>query len=102
MNEDGFFDVIFKHKESKKEISTQFQAKKKTVYVRPLKDIEIEFNDGTKKTLHADNENEFSYKLEVSEEEYSKGIKEIKAKDSKGDSIEVKKLLMKMEFVILL
>ncbi|SFE95373.1 cell wall-binding repeat-containing protein [Peptostreptococcus sp. D1] len=91
MNEDGFFDVVFKHKESKKEISAKFQVKKKIVYVRPLKEIEIEFKDGTNKKLNADNENEFNYKLEVSEDEYSKGIKEIKAKDSKGDPIEVKK-----------
>lgn len=91
MDESGYFEITFKHKDSKKELSTKFQAQKRTVYVKPLKEIEVEFNNGTKKIVLA-NENEFSYKLEVNEEEYDKGIKAIIAKDSKDDSIKVKKL----------
>ncbi|XVG98969.1 FMN-binding protein [Eubacteriales bacterium KG127] len=87
MDENRFFDIIFKHKESKKQISTRFQVEKRTVYdVRPLKEFQITFADGTRATLPA-KKDDFNYKLEVTEEQY-KGIKEVIAKDSKNETIE--------------
>lgn len=86
IDENRFFDITFKHKESKKQISTRFQVDKKTIYdVRPIKEFQITFADGTRATLPA-NKDDFNYKLEVTKKQYE-GIKEIIAKDHKDQVI---------------
>ncbi|MDY5479309.1 MAG: cell wall-binding repeat-containing protein [Peptostreptococcus porci] len=88
IDENGFFTLVFKHKNSGKSVGATFQAQKKHVYKKEFKELILTLTDGKEIKVEG-KKDKFSYVANL-ESDQKPEVKSVKIIDSEGKEVKIK------------
>ncbi|MDD7182407.1 cell wall-binding repeat-containing protein [Peptostreptococcus porci] len=88
IDENGFFTLVFKHKNSGKSVGATFQAQKKHVYKKEFKELILTLTDGKEIKVEGQ-KGKFSYVANL-ESDQKPEVKSVKIIDSEGKEVKIK------------
>ncbi|MDY4560139.1 MAG: cell wall-binding repeat-containing protein [Peptostreptococcus porci] len=88
IDENGFFTLVFKHKNSGKSVGATFQAQKKHVYKKEFKELILTLTDGKEIKVEGKRD-KFSYVANL-ESDQKPEVKSVKIIDSEGKEVKIK------------
>lgn len=88
IDENGFFTLVFKHKNSGKSVGATFQAQKKHVYKKEFKELILTLTDGKEIKVEGKRD-KFSYVANLESDQKTE-VKSVKIIDSEGKEVKIK------------